>query len=75
MNTMTKPSKDTILMCTLTMASLAAVGAGTIHSSEQTRAREAALMVVKSATLIVEAKIPAAVGASVNAAHKTSGLT
>ena len=63
MNTAMKVSKDTILMSALLAAALMAAGAAAIHSDGETHAREAALMVVKSAALIAE--VPPVVSATV----------
>ena len=52
MNPAMKVSKDTILMSALLAAASMAAGAAAIHSDGETHAREAALMVVKSAALI-----------------------
>ena len=52
----TKVSKDTFLMGTLLTAVLFTVGLGSIRTHQDLMARDAALMVVKSATLIAGAK-------------------
>jgi hypothetical protein len=70
----TKPSKDTLLMSTLLAAALTLASAVAIHSSEQTRARDAALLAVKSATLIVNANLPAPVSVPQIAMRKTIGV-
>ena len=52
----TKISKDTFLMGTLLVAALLTLGCGSIRTSEELPAGDAALMVVKSATLIADAQ-------------------
>lgn len=57
MNVAVKTSKDTILMSTLLAAALLTMGAAGIHSNESSRASNIALMVVKTATLIADARV------------------
>jgi hypothetical protein len=52
----TKMSKDTFLMGALLAAALFTVGLGSIRTYERLMARDAALMVVESATLIADAQ-------------------
>lgn len=52
----TRLSKDTFLMGTLLVAALLTLGFGSIRTNEELLARDAALMVVKSATLIADAR-------------------
>ncbi len=51
-----KVSKDTFLMGTLLVAALLTMGCGSIRTSEELLAGDAALMVVKSATLIANTR-------------------
>ena len=52
----TRISKDTFLMGTLLATALLTVGFGSIRTNEDLLARDAALMVVKSVTLIADAR-------------------
>jgi hypothetical protein len=52
----TRMSKDTFLMGALLTAALFTVGVASIRSNESLLTRDAALMVVKSATLIAAAR-------------------
>ena len=52
----TRISKDTFLMGALLATALFTVGLGSIRTHQDLMTRDAALMVVKSATLIADAK-------------------
>ena len=52
----TRISKDTFLMGALLATALFTVGLGSIRTHQDLMTRDAALMVVKSATLVADAK-------------------